>query len=74
MRLYPDWKKILRKAWSLRLIALAGVLTGCEALVSVYGVEWLPVPVWARLLLIFGVMAGAFWARLVAQPNTLGDD
>ena len=29
--LLPDWKNIAKKAWSVRLMALASVLSGCEA-------------------------------------------
>ncbi len=73
MKLYADWRLILRKAWSLRLIGVAGLLTGCEAVLSAFGSDWLPIPTWARMALVFAVLAGAFVARLVAQPATLGD-
>jgi len=67
--LLPDWRDILRRAWSLRLILLAGLLTGCEAVLSAIGTDWLPVPTWARMLLLFGVLGGAFVARLLAQKQ-----
>lgn len=70
LRLLPDWKRILRKAWSIRLIGIAALLTGSEAVLSAFGTDWIPVPVWGRMLLIFIVMMGAFAFRLVAQNDT----
>ena len=43
-RLLPDWRDILRRAWSIRLMLLAGLLSGCEAVLSATGTDWLPVP------------------------------
>lgn len=71
-RLLPDWRRLIRRAWSLRLILLAGLLTGCEAVLSAMGTEWLPVPVWARMAILFGVLGAAFVARLLAQKDDDG--
>jgi hypothetical protein len=71
-QLLPDWRTVLRRAWSLRLILLAGLLTGCEAVLSTMGTEWLPVPVWARMVILFGVLGAAFVARLLAQKDDDG--
>ena len=68
-QLLPDWRTVLRRAWSLRLILLAGLLTGCEAVLSAMGTEWLPVPVWARMVILFVVLGAAFVARLIAQRD-----
>lgn len=70
LRLLPDWKRVLRKAWSIRLIGVAALLTGAEAVLSAFGTDWIPVPVWGRMALIFVVMMGAFAFRLVAQNDT----
>lgn len=70
LRLLPDWKRVLRKAWSIRLIGVAALLTGAEAVLSAFGTDWIPVPVWGRMALIFVVMMGAFVFRLVAQNDT----
>lgn len=67
MTLDPDWSLILRRAWSVRLIALACLLTGAEAIALVFGVSWLPLPEVWRALLLFGVSAGALVARIMAQ-------
>ena len=71
-RLLPDWRDILRRAGSIRLMLLAGLLTGCEAVLSAMGTEWLPVPVWARMVILFGVLGAAFVARLLAQKDDDG--
>ncbi len=70
--LLPDWRRLIRRAWSLRLILLAGLLTGCEAVLSAAGTDWLPVPVWARMVILFGVLGAAFVARLLAQKDDDG--
>jgi hypothetical protein len=69
MRLYSNWRWIVRKAWSIRLILFAGLLTGTEAVLSAFGADWLPVPHWVRMLIIMAVMGGAFVARIVAQKG-----
>lgn len=69
LRLLPDWKRILRKAWSIRLIGIAAVLTGAEAVLSAFGTDWIPVPMWGRMTLIFVVMMAAFGLRLIAQKD-----
>jgi hypothetical protein len=57
----------------MRLMLLAGLLTGCEAVINVIPPEdlqrYLPVPAWARALLILVVIGGAFVARLMAQKG-----
>lgn len=70
--LLPDWRRLIRRAWSLRLILLAGLLTGCEAVLSAAGTDWLPVPVWARMAILFAVLGAAFVARLLAQKDDDG--
>jgi hypothetical protein len=64
MKLASDWREVLRKAWSIRLIILAGVLTGLEALVPFLGtnVPYLKV-------ITFGVISAAFIARITAQRD-----
>lgn len=66
MVLHPEWKKILRKAWSIRLAALAGLLTGCETILPMF-VDVLPRGLFSGLS-IFVVM-GAMIARVVVQDH-----
>lgn len=67
-----NWREILRKAWSIRLIVLAGILTGAEvALPLLEG--FLPVPrgVFAGLSAL--ASGGAFVTRILAQSNMKED-
>lgn len=66
MRLVDDWRRVLRRAWSVRLMVLAGGLSGCEALLPFF-TDSLPWPRWLAALVVFAIVAGAFVARLVAQ-------
>ena len=66
--LIADWRRVLKRAWSVRLIALAAVLTGAEiALPLLDGL--LPLPPRTFAILSGLVSAGAFIARFVAQPE-----
>lgn len=63
-----NWLQILKKAWSIRLIAVAFILTAIEAGFGLYGTpEWIPPGLFAALSGL--VTAGAFMARLYAQKE-----
>jgi hypothetical protein len=64
MHLVYNWKEILQKAWSVRLIILAGVLTGIEAILPLFGKN---VPGIHLITLV--VVAAALISRLLAQKN-----
>jgi hypothetical protein len=66
MNLIPEWKKIIRKAWSVRLMVLAGLLSGCEVILPLYS-EAIPRNAFAVLSML--AIAGGFIARLVAQKG-----
>lgn len=67
MRLKPDWKAILMKAWSIRLAALAAVLTRAEVVVPLFA-DSVPRNLFA--LLSFITVVAAMVARIVAQPRS----
>ena len=68
MNLIPNWREVLSRAWSVRLMLIAGLLSGLEiALPLLEGVFPLDRGVFAALSLIF--TAGAFVTRLLAQRN-----
>lgn len=69
MRLIDNWKAVLGKAWSSWALMLAGLLTGCEAVINVVGADWMPLPKWARMLVILAVIGGGFVLRLLVQRN-----
>ena len=66
MRLYDNWRDIVKRAWSVRLMILAGVLSGVEVVLPFFAHE-MPHGVFAALSGV-SVMA-AFIARLVAQKG-----
>lgn len=70
MTLLHDWQQIIRKAWSVKFMVLAALLSGCEAAVSILQpaiAESLPPGVFASLAGL--VTAGALVARVLAQTE-----
>lgn len=70
VQLIDDWQRVARKAWSFRLIALAGMLSGCEVALP-YFVADMPMRLFAALS--FAVTVAALVARLVAQRSMQND-
>lgn len=66
MQLIDDWRFVLRRAWSIRLIILAGTLTGLEVALPLFS-DAVPRGVFAALSALASI--AALWARLVAQKN-----
>ncbi|OKL45001.1 hypothetical protein [Pseudovibrio exalbescens] len=64
--LVADWRRVLARAWSLRLLIIAAVLQGLEAAIPYLGGF---VPEGVMLALSFIATAGAFAARLMAQKE-----
>ena len=70
MRLLPDWKRIWRKAWSVRLTLAAAVLSSAEAAWQTYTTGQPPLIV----CITAAVSVAAALARIVAQDKTMGRD
>jgi hypothetical protein len=68
LHLDPRWKQILRKAWSIRFIILAGILTGLEVILPMFSVYF---PVGTFALLSFGCVVAAFVARIMVQKDLM---
>ena len=66
MKLYSNWKEILRKAWSIRFMVIAGVLSGIEVVLPLFH-DSIPKNIFATLSLVFVTLA--FVSRLVAQRD-----
>lgn len=64
MKLLADWKDILKKAWSIRLMILAGLLTGAEMILPMFS-DAIPNKLFA--VLTFVCVSLALVARLLAQ-------
>lgn len=61
-----DWRDILKRAWSVRLMAVAFLLTAIEVMLPFFGEKFPP-----RVFAVASglAVAGAFVARLVAQKD-----
>lgn len=70
MKLLPDWKRIVKKAWSFRLNAIGFVFIGAEAAMPFFNDELAkrPMAIIAAL-----VVVGAMVARIKFQKN-MSDD
>lgn len=64
MNLRQDWKRIVRKAWSMRLMYLAGLLSALEVVLPMFS-DAVPRGLFVGLNLL--VIPGAMVARVVAQ-------
>jgi len=62
----PEWRRIIRHAWSVRLLFVAAILSGLEAALPYLP---LPIPPGALAGLTVVVVAAAFVARIVAQKE-----
>ncbi|SMC57030.1 hypothetical protein SAMN06297251_10436 [Fulvimarina manganoxydans] len=68
LALDPNWKSIAKRAWSIRLMLLAGVLSGAEvALPLLDGLLTIHPGLFAAASGL--VTAAAFVARLIAQRD-----
>lgn len=66
--LVHNWRQVLKRAWSVRLLLLAGLLSGLEvALPLIDGVYEIPRGVFAALSA--ATVAAAFVARFLAQKG-----
>lgn len=66
MQLYENWKSILKKAWSIKLMFFAGVFSGVEAILPLFQ-ESFPRGVFASLSIV--TVTAAFVSRLIAQKD-----
>ena len=64
--LLDDWRRVLRRAWSIRFSLLAAAFTAAEVVVPLFGDV---LPRGAFVLLAFAASIGATIARIVAQPG-----
>jgi hypothetical protein len=73
MHLVAEWWRVLRYAWSIRLLVIAGLLSGAEIALPLIQ-DLLPIPRGVFAGLSFLATAGAFVARLVAQQSVSGEN
>lgn len=70
MKLAPDWREVLRYAWSIRLMLLAALLSAVEVALPFIGALPIPTGIFAALSAV--TTAAAFVARLLAQAPISG--
>lgn len=69
-RVKKDWKFILRKAWSSRIIMLAGALTaGQFIMMTAWEMGLVAFRPWVYPILMGVLMGGALVARILAQSE-----
>jgi hypothetical protein len=71
MQLVSNWGRVLRRAWSVRFILAAGVLSGAEI-----ALPYLEPSIPSRMFAVLSAIAtgGALIARLVAQKGVSDAD
>lgn len=69
MKLIANWREVLRYAWSIRLMLIAGLLSGLEVALPLFH-EAFPLDRGVFAFLSMAFTAAAFVSRLVAQRNT----
>lgn len=67
MQLYDNWREILRKAWSIKFIIVAGIFAACEVALAVAGDMWFSPGTLAGLSA--AASCCALISRLVAQKD-----
>ena len=72
MKLIHNWRTVVRKAWSMKFMALATVLSGVEVAMTFISQDVLPAGYLPALAGI--VTALALFARLVAQKEVSSAD
>jgi hypothetical protein len=69
VKLLPDWREIIRDAWSIRLIIIAGILSGLEVAIALTGPALFGIRPGTFAALSGLVTMAAFVARLIAQKE-----
>ena len=71
MNLVHDWKRIIKRTWSIRLAILSALLSGLEMVLPLFG-DVIPRNLFAALSFITAIAAGI--ARVIAQPRMYEPD
>lgn len=71
MKLVPNWRRVLKSAWSLRLAALSAIFGAAEVAVQVF-MDDPPIPRGTFAAIAAFVSFGAAMARVIAQESVSG--
>lgn len=66
MKLIDNWEKVLKHAWSLRLIIVSGLFSGVEAFLPMWS-DTVPRGIFALISLAIAIAAAV--SRFVSQPK-----
>lgn len=72
MRLIDNWRRVLKRAWSVRILALAAVFSGLEVALPFFD-GTLPLTDRQRGAVYFAVTVAALVARFLAQSTPTGE-
>ena len=72
MRLIPDWRTVLRKAWSVKFNVAATVFGAAEVVVAIWKPDGMPAGVFAGCAAAVSIFANV--SRLMAQKELHGTD
>ena len=68
MKLIDDWRTVLRKAWSVRLVLLVALLGALELVLPMFA-DLIPRAWYAVATVVLALVAAV--ARVVAQPRSM---
>lgn len=68
MKLIDDWHFVANRAWSMRFLMLAAMLTGAETILPMF-MDNPPLPKRVFAVLCFAIVVAAMVARFVAQKR-----
>ncbi|TDX19717.1 hypothetical protein [Rhodovulum visakhapatnamense] len=74
MKLVPNWRAVLRRAWSVWILAAMVILSGLEAAASLLSADMLGLPPDVYAAVVGVLSAAAVLARLIAQTGLQGAD
>jgi hypothetical protein len=72
LRPAENWREILKKAWSIRLLFIAAILSAIEAAIPF--LTFVPAPQGFFAIMSALATGAAFVARLLAQKNMKDDE
>jgi len=72
VQLDPRWKKILKRAWSFRMVVATSFFCTLELAVLSFGEGWFPPRLFLGAAMITSLLAGIF--RVMPQVNLSGDE
>ena len=65
--LIPDWKRVLKRAWSVKFLGMAAVVSGFETVMQIAGNSFLPAGVAPAI--VGSLSALGILARVMAQKE-----